>query len=544
MACASRIALLGIFLLTAAVGCETMERPPVQPPPGPLFPPRIPSLPDERGDAKITPQPVISESQTSQLPPAKPADADIPLPINLSSAMRLSNAQPLIIAAAEASMRTAVAQYDQAKLLWLPNVYAGASYLRHDGLAQGMSGNTYNNSRDQLMAGGTLSLFVSAADAIFAPLAAQQVLRARTNDIQAARNDALLTTAEAYFNVQQARGQLAGAQDVAEKAQKLVRTITALSKGLTAPIEADRAATELADVEQSVESARAQWRVSSAELARALLLPPNALVAPMEPPHLQVTLIPNQPPVDRLIEIALTNRPELASQQAMVQATLVRLRQERMRPLIPIVAVGGDAAPTAPYGYLMGGYFGADSSSGNSASGARNDLNVMMVWELRNLGLGNRALVRERQAERDQAVVESYRVQTQIASEVVSALAQIEAAAARVGKAETGLKKAQITFAGNVKGLSETTRFGDLLILVNRPQEAVAALQQLARAYDNYFLTVNDYNRAQFRLFRALGYPSSDLICQPLARSSDQADPAITIVPLPQPDAASNEPKK
>jgi len=73
------------------------------------------------------------------------------------------------------------------------------------------------------------------------------------------------------------------------------------------------------------------------------------------------------------------------------------------------------------------------------------------------------------------------------------------------------LRKAEVTFAGNLKGLSETTRFGDVLVLVNRPQEAVAALQQLSRAYDNYFLTVNDYNRAQFRLFRALGYAADAL---------------------------------
>ena len=49
--------------------------------------------------------------------------------------------------------------------------------------------------------------------------------------------------------------------------------------------------------------------------------------------------------------------------------------------------------------------------------------------------------------------------------------------------------------------------------LVNRPQEAVAALQQLNRAYDIYFSAVNGYNRAQFQLYRAMGYPARTLIC-------------------------------
>ena len=62
-------------------------------------------------------------------------------------------------------------------------------------------------------------------------------------------------------------------------------------------------------------------------------------------------------------------------------------------------------------------------------------------------------------------------------------------------KPRSACKQAQESYTGNLKGLSETTRFGDMLTLVNRPQEVVAALQQLATAYDNYFSTVNEYNR-------------------------------------------------
>ena len=75
------------------------------------------------------------------------------------------------------------------------------------------------------------------------------------------------------------------------------------------------------------------------------------------------------------------------------------------------------------------------------------------------------------------------------------------------------MKEAIITFNGNVRGMSETRRVGDLLQLVTRPQEAVAALQQLFRAYDDYFAAVNGYNRAQFQLYRALGFPARIVIC-------------------------------
>jgi hypothetical protein len=51
-------------------------------------------------------------------------------------------------------------------------------------------------------------------------------------------------------------------------------------------------------------------------------------------------------------------------------------------------------------------------------------------------------------------------------------------------------------------------------ILVIRPQEVVAAIQSLVLAYNDYFGAVADYNRAQFRLYRALGHPAQMLTGQ------------------------------
>ena len=48
-------------------------------------------------------------------------------------------------------------------------------------------------------------------DAIFAPLVTRQQLRARQADRQTASNDTLVAVSDAYFSVQQARGELAGA---------------------------------------------------------------------------------------------------------------------------------------------------------------------------------------------------------------------------------------------------------------------------------------------------------------------------------------------
>ncbi len=59
--------------------------------------------------------------------------------------------------------------------------------------------------------------------------------------------------------------------------------------------------------------------------------------------------------------------------------------------------------------------------------------------------------------------------------------------------------------------MGQTRRFEDVLVLTFRPQEAVYSLQLLNVAFDEYFTTVAEYNRAQFELFHALGYPAQEL---------------------------------
>jgi outer membrane protein TolC len=529
--------LAGVLLILAGLPSLRGQSPP---PANPDFLPPVAARGDGVSPRCVLQGPITSSSSpVEQLPAQQPTVDDQALPINLATALRLADARPLVIAAAQASARQALAAVQGADVLWLPNAYLGASWFRHDGGEAGNSGQLFVNGRNQILAGGGLALTVEAADAIFAPLALRQVLRSREIDIQSARNDALLNVAEAWFNVQQARGRLAGAQDAVDKARQLAVVIRKLGRDLAPPIEADRARTELADVEQTATQAYEDWRIASADLTRVLRLRPGAVVVPMEPPHLQITLFSPQESVDALIPIGLTNRPELASQQALVQATLVRLRQEKLRPLIPSLLIQGDNGRTAPGQTLMGGVFYNDLDGHSSPLTGRNDMNVQVLWELRNMGLGNLALVRERRAENDRALIELYRIQDQVAAEVAQAHAQVQSAALRTRRAEVEVREAQTTYAGNLKGLSQTTRFGDLFTLVTRPQEAVAALQLLMRAYNNYFTSVNQYNRAQFRLYRALGYPATILECE---RSPGPIVPVDTSRPPEMPPVCAPPP--
>ncbi len=102
------------------------------------------------------------------------------------------------------------------------------------------------------------------------------------------------------------------------------------------------------------------------------------------------------------------------------------------------------------------------------------------------------------------------------------------------------MREALITFEGNYEGLTQTRRFGNVLVQVYRPQEAVIALEHLLVAYDQYFATVADYNRAQFELFHSLGYPAKEVSALNTAGNVEPVDtsrpnylPAVGIGPPP-----------
>lgn len=455
--------------------------------------------------------------------PPTPAGAK-PLPINLAAALKLGNVAALDIAFAVQQERLAAARLGASRALWLPNLYLGTDYFRHDGQIQDVAGNVFGTSKSSFLYGLGPSMVFSFSDAIFAPLAARQVVRARQAGVQTAANDTLRAVAQAYFTVEQARGELAGSLDAVRQASDLLRRVERLAPGLTPALEVTRSRAELARRRQTVYIAQERWRSASADLVRILHLDPAVVVEPLEPPDLRIALLPLDQPVNELIAVALTNRPELAAQQALVQETVARLRQERWRPLVPSLLVRGASTPVT--GTLAAGVFGGGLNESIGNFSMRQDWDVQVLWTLQNLGLGNRALVRERSAENQAAVVNFYRIQDRVAAEVVQAYALAQTAAGRAREAETELSQAQESVRQNLLGMEQTSTVnGKVILLVVRPQEVVAAIEALYQAYVDFYGAAADCNRAQFQLYHALGRPAQALLTDPRWTGPEPACP-------------------
>jgi outer membrane protein TolC len=436
-------------------------------------------------------------------------DARMPqgLPVNLVAAMQLAGVRPLDIAAATVQIEQALAVQLQAQALWIPSLNGGVDYFRHDGVQQNLfNGPNFRKGRQSFFVGGGPSLFVGVTDALFAPLAARRVVAARQADLQTARNDALFQVAQAYFDLQAARGRLLGIAATIARAERLVTFARALAPALIAPLEINRAQTELQSLRQTQQADIRDWRVASARLAEILLLEPATLLEPIEPPFLQVTLIPCERSLDDLMPIALNSRPEIASRQELVAAAFQLLRQEKARPLLPNLIV---TSPSTTTGLLAAGNLSAGANEFLNSNGSRLDIEVAAVWQLQNAGVGNIGRIRQRRAERDVASIELTRTVYRVKAEVAQAAARLETARVRVVETDEGVRQAIVSADKNFIGLQETTRpAGELLRLVVRPQEVVQAIEALNVAYQQYSAAVNEYNSAQFELYRALGQPA------------------------------------
>lgn len=434
-------------------------------------------------------------------------------PIDLSGALRLAGARDFDIAIARARVAAAAADVRHARALWLPSMFIGPNWIRHDGQAQVVEGPVRTISKSSLFLGATAAAGSSVAgpipaggpaqvtglttvlrfsDAIFLPLAAEQIVDAREAKVRTATNDALLGVAESYMELQRAAGRLAIAREAAAHAQRLA-AITGSFARAGSGLEGDhkRSLAERDRRLADVEAALGALEVASADVVRRTRLNPALVVSPVEPAELVLEIVNDEVPIDTLIEAGLRYRPELAEARSLVEETLIRLRQARLRPFIPSLA----------FRYSGGGFGGGTNGFfGDFAS--RSDADVNLYWESANLGFTDSAIRGRREAERREADLQFCKVQDIVAAEVVQAEKARLAAKRQMARIAVAVPEAIRSLDLNFHTIREAA---GLPVPATRPIEVLQPIQALADARGDYLDAVITYNTAQFRLFHALG---------------------------------------
>jgi outer membrane protein TolC len=387
--------------------------------------------------------------------------------------------------------------------LWVPSLRAGVNYNKHEGRIQDVVGEIIDTSRGSLY-GGMGAQAVGAGspavpglvmnfhirDAIFRPRIAERTLAAQRFASQAVTNDMLLETSLAYIDLLEAlQNRAIAAQTLknAERLAELTRDFAETGQGLRA--DADRAQAELSLRQIETRRAEEGVRVATARLTRLLSWDQTQALTPVEETLAPIDLVLlDGAELPMLVALGLSNRPELAEHRSLVEAAVQRLERERFAPLVPSVLLG------MSYG-LNGGGLGSDMTN----FGDRLDLDAAAFWELRNLGLGERAARYEARSRVEMSRWQQVRVMDQVAADVAEAHAQATARQEQIALARAGIEAARDSYRRNAERIQD----GQGL-----PLETLQSIQALDQAQRQYARAVADYNRAQFRLHRALGWPA------------------------------------
>jgi outer membrane protein TolC len=445
--------------------------------------------------------PVPQVSSTPEPQAEQPADR---YPITLSTALYLAGSSNLQVALAQERVREAYARLDGAKVLWVPNISGGIGFNDHAGHLQNIEGQILEINRQSLFVGGgagfgnsplagganpppRMMIDLSPVDIIFEPLSARQRANRASYDASVAFNDTQLNVSYVYLELVRAQARVAIAREALANIETLQRITSDFARtGLGLEADDQRARADAADRQRELLVAEEEVRVYSTELARLLRLDPSVTLFAMEAQPLPIELISADVALESLMAQGLRSRPEISREYAHVMATDNRISQERLRPWVPNLHLG-----------VGGGTFGGGRNDNFGDFSGRYDLDALAVWEVRNLGFGNRALVRERESKYRQACLEYQSARDRVQQEVAAAYHQ-----ARLRREQIGFAEQQVAAAADAVPLNFNGIRGREL----RPIEAQQSIAALALARNRYVDAVVDYNRAELALWRAIGH--------------------------------------
>jgi outer membrane protein TolC len=441
------------------------------------------------------------------------------LPIDLPTVLRLVNASNPTVALARARVDEAYGRLREAQVLWLPDLNYGPAYQRHDGRIQNSAGVVFDTSKSNLFVGGGTVLSLNTSEALFGPLIARRLVDAQAAASRAVSHSVQLEAALTYQDLLRVYGQFAINTDTLMRAEDLAHHAQEAAKQELArrPADVNRARSEVEIRRRERSDIEADLGVVSARLAQLLLLPPTVDLRPAEPTVLPVELVPACASLDELVAAGLLNRPELAESRALVAAALARWRQTRIGPLIPRV----------DFSYT-GGMFGGGRNEFMGDFAARGDGTAQLVWVGHNLFAGDVARARVSRTQYNEANLHVVEVQAQVAAEVTAAakLARsrkrsLDSAQEAVTQALAAWHKLRIAAYG----------LGDPRSKLLDTLEPLVALQTLAQARAAYLNEVVEYNKAQFRLYTAMGQPPIEALpgaqAMPLVEPTAPPPPAL-----------------
>ncbi len=410
-------------------------------------------------------------------------------PIDLPTVLRLAGARNLDVQIARERLNEAQANRQTALEQFIPSLSPGIAYHQRDGMAQAVPAGTVSDTHFQSYApGGTVAAQVVLGDSIYQALAAKQLVQASDQSLQAQREDAALSAAQAYFDLVKAKALADVSKEAVSISQDYQQELhQAVGAGVAFKGDELRVQTQTESWQISLRQALEQQRVAAVNLAQILHLDSTVDLVPHEQDLVPLLLFPTNAALDALVQQALNSRPELKAGQALITAARDAKNGAVYGPLVPSVGAQVFA------GGLGGGYQGGPDNFGHAE-----DYLLGLSWRIGPGGLFDSGRAKANKARLAATQLGQTKLKDAVISQVVAAATRMQSLSDQIALAQRNLATANETF----RLTRARKQYGVGIVL-----EDIQAQQALTQAHADFVTAVAEHNKAQYGLNKAVGNP-------------------------------------
>jgi outer membrane protein TolC len=437
------------------------------------------------------PAPAETAPRPTQLPPPTPGTGEAApthsVPINLDTVLRLAQDQNGQVAVARARVDEAFAQRDVAAMAWLPDLWVGTAYYRHEGGIQNEDGSLTHSSFGSLFAGTELRGRFDLREAVFQKVDAERKVWQQKGELSRLTSDNLTEATSTYMDLLAARAGEAIALEMHKRLEDLrVRAENLAKVEPGAEVEAARIRAELSSQDQAIRKLRAGARNAAAKLLYLLGLDPGSEMVVMDRQLVPFRLLEVNTPVEQLVQQALANGPGIREMEGLLNLIhQAAAKAGGLSMLMPTVDVR-----------LAEGLFGTGPGSSSDWDN-RFDLALQARWNLTPF-LTARDRKRVAQARMEQAHLSYQDLRAKLTMGVQESYESIHSGHEQVNMAERQIAEAREAYKLSQNRLQQS-------IKGSSPSEVLGAIRALGQAQFMYLQVVRDLDKAQLRLLVILG---------------------------------------
>ncbi|GIW80467.1 MAG: hypothetical protein KatS3mg105_2274 [Gemmatales bacterium] len=407
--------------------------------------------------------------------------------VSLDTVLRLAEEQNPKIALVRERVRQAYAEKELAAARWLPDLYVGTAFYRHEGGIQNFPGNLVRSSTGAMFAGLEINSQFDIREYAYRKLQAQRRIWQERGELAKITTETILEAADTYIDLLTARSGEAVAREIEAVLTWLLdnaKKTAAVDKA--AYVEVARIEAQLHAQRQVLHKVRQQAAAASTKLAYLLGIDPCTEVIPVDRRLVPIDLVDATPPVSQLVAVALTSGPGVQELNGLLN--LIHESQEKAKGASQWLPVLGIRMAEGGFGAGAGDQLTWDN---------RWDLGLQARWNLTDM-FTRKYREQAAHAKVQQAYLAYEELRNRLTAGVHEARQAIHATKAQVQLGQKQIERAQVALELSKKRLQEGVKG-------STHSEVLLAIRSVALGQISYLQALNAYNKAHIRLFVLLG---------------------------------------